>query len=535
MRSSAPLILFVMVLGSVSVGQAEEPDTAGYPEEKPEEKHPRLVKPEGEEPDNAQLGGEPSLTEVPADPGASVDGEAADDDCDLDCLEAQYEEEEDKAQRRKRTLEVARESGSISEESGEDSGDALSAEPSTTSLAEAETETPDEDRALPLRLGPVRIRVGKSDDWIGIGFAAQMEFEYDQQLEGAGFLRESQERLEFRRIRSTLSSSFIEGRIRSRFQINLTPSAFELIDLWFSFTRFKFATFRLGQFKIPYDRYRAQSFAVLSFTDWAPTTTMFGSERQIGAEMLATGGFLDLEYAIGIFSGVNARAAHGVGITLVYGEEPQNASDFGGGEVVSSFHPELAMRVAKNFGKINTDTNSDVTGSSELRHSLGTGIAWDARPEAIDDLGLRLSAEWLAKIRHFHLNLIAYLAWFKPWEGGKILFGPMGFMGEAGYRFSTLWELALRYSMTYLTPWLRSDSRSYGAVQISTAADPALALQKYGRNGDQTTNNELAVAGTSHIIGNSLKVVGEMAWMAQRWDTGRRNGIRLNLQFQLLF
>ena len=64
-----------------------------------------------------------------------------------------------------------------------DVGDALSAEPSTTSLAEAEVDVPD-DRKLPTRLGPVRIKIGKTDDWIGVGFATQLEFEYDQQFAG---------------------------------------------------------------------------------------------------------------------------------------------------------------------------------------------------------------------------------------------------------------------------------------------------------------------------------------------------------------
>ncbi len=251
--------------------------------------------------------------------------------------------------------------------------------------------------------------------------------------------------------------------------------------------------------------------------------------------MLASGGFLNLEYAVGIFSGVNARASHGVAISEVYGNVPNNPSDFGDGAVVSSFHPELVGRVAKNFGQINTDTNSDITGSKELRHSVGAGIAWDARPVATQDLGLRLSAEWLAKIRHLHINLISYLAWYKPWQGGKMLFGPMGFMAETGYRFSLTWELALQYSMTYLTPWLRSDSRSYGAFQIANATDPASAIQQYSENGEQTTSNHLAIAGTSHIIGNSLKVVAEAVWVAQRWEAGRRNGFAFGLQLQFLF
>ena len=550
MRFCVRSILVVMVLGSASAGLAQEPDAGTAPEndagsapaKEAEDKHPRLVKPEGDREDNEQLGGEPSLTENEQGPAAKVEGEEGagpaeeipPEECDLDCIEAQLDAEDAKKQQKRGTLAVARESGSIGAEVQDDVGDALSAEPSTTSLAEAEADVPD-DRKLPMRLGPVRIKIGKTDDWIGVGFATQLQFEYDQQFEGAGFPKQSIEKLEFRRIRTTLSSSFIDGRIRSRFQINLTPSAFELIDMWFAFTRFKFATFRVGQFKIPYDRYRAQSFAALSLVDWAPTTTMFGSERQVGAEMLGIGGFLKAEYAIGIFSGTNARASHGVGITEVYGEVPRNASDFGFGEVVSEFHPELVARAAKNFGKINTDTNSDTSGSKELRHSLGFGIAWDARPNATQDLGLRLSAEWLGKIRHIHMNVVSYLAWYKPWQGGKILYGPMGFMAETGYRFSLMWELALRYSMTYLTPWLRSDARSYGVFQIMNATDPAAAMQQYGQNGEQTTTNELALAGTSHIIGNSLKVVAEAAWEAQRWEAGRLNGFRFNVQLQFLF
>ena len=134
------------------------------------------------------------------------------------------------------------------------------------------------------------------------------------------------------------------------------------------------------------------------------------------------------------------------------------------------------------------------------------------------------------------MNVVSYLAWYEPWQGGRLLFGPLGFMAESGYRFNLLWELALRYSITYLTPWLRSDARSYGEAQIANPEnDPTEATLQYGRNGDQTTNQDLALAGSAHIIGNSLKAVAEVAWQMQIWDTGRRNGLRVNLQLQLVF
>jgi hypothetical protein len=98
-----------------------------------------------------------------------------------------------------------------------------------------------------------------------------------------------------------------------------------------------------------------------------------------------------------------------------------------------------------------------------------------------------------------------------------------------------MWELALRYSTTYLTPWLRDDSRSFGAAQIANATDPASAQEQFGQNGNQITNDELALAGTSHIFGNSLKVLAQAAWVSQLWAQGRRNGLTLNVQLQLLF
>jgi hypothetical protein len=543
----------ICVFGSASPALAQTLDS-GVPEQAEAEKEPpkkersRLVQPTGDEADNEQLGGEPSLTEVrqpssetesPAEQGQGEEGPSAqpkEEDCDLDCIEAQLDKEEEKEKQKKRLLEAGEESGTLTTdvETESDSGDSLASEPSTTSLADVTAPGADE-RRLPTRLGPVRLKVGKTDDWIGFGFAVQLELDYSQQFPGGGVEKSSSETLQFRRIRSTLSSSFIDGRISSRFQINMTPSAFELIDMWLAFARFKFATLRVGQFKIPYDRYRAQSFAVLSFVDWAPTTRMFGSERQIGAEGLASGGFGNLEYAFGIFTGVNARASHAVGITEVYGDVPQNPSDFGSGQIVTEFHPELAGRVAKNFGEINTDTNSDVTGTKHLRHSVGVGFAWDARPNPIQDLGVRLSTEWLGKIRHFDFNVITYLAWYAPWQGGKILFGPLGVMGEVGYRFTLMWELAIRYSITYLTPSLRRDARAYGQFQIANATDPAQAMAQYGLNGDQITQGQLSLATTAHIIGNSFKAVFEVSWQNELWTQGLQNGLLINLQLQFLF
>ena len=54
-----------------------------------------------------------------------------------------------------------------------------------------------------------------------------------------------------------LSSAFLEGRVRSSFQLNITPSSFELIDMWLMYSPADRASIRIGQFKVPYTRYRA--------------------------------------------------------------------------------------------------------------------------------------------------------------------------------------------------------------------------------------------------------------------------------------
>ena len=128
MRACTRSILVMMILGSASAGLAQEPDAGAQPETdaesapetdagsapaaKAEDKHPRLVKPEGNREDNEQLGGEPSLTETKQEPAARVEGEEGPvdaeeippEECDLDCIEAQLDAEDEKAKRKRGTL-----------------------------------------------------------------------------------------------------------------------------------------------------------------------------------------------------------------------------------------------------------------------------------------------------------------------------------------------------------------------------------------------------------------------------------------------
>ena len=68
MRSQTPTILFALVLASASGALAQDVDAgtpeqdAGAPEAEPENKRAPFIKRDGQVADNAQLGGEPTLT-----------------------------------------------------------------------------------------------------------------------------------------------------------------------------------------------------------------------------------------------------------------------------------------------------------------------------------------------------------------------------------------------------------------------------------------------------------------------------------------
>jgi len=136
MRALTPRILLVLVVLGASAARAQERDAGtpsnegagGAPEQEPEEKRPRLVKPEGDRADNVQLGGEPSLTELGTSPDA-VPEEA----CDLDCIEAQLAAEEEEEKQRKGIRRMGEETGAVTAVTEAGKGDTLAAEPSTTS------------------------------------------------------------------------------------------------------------------------------------------------------------------------------------------------------------------------------------------------------------------------------------------------------------------------------------------------------------------------------------------------------------------
>lgn len=396
-------------------------------------------------------------------------------------------------------------------------------DPTLVTLEQPKAESHSE---LPNRLGPASISINPQGDRVSLGLTTQTQFNLNQQFAGGGASKARDHSLAFRRLRFVLGGSFLNDRVRSSLQLNLMPGALELMDFWISVSpqRYSYATFRFGQYKIPFTRYRAQSFSVLSMTDWSPLTRWFGAERQLGLEVFNSAASISgWEYVFGIFTGMNARGSHAVGLTEYYGNRPVNPSNLAGPAIPAQLHPEFVGRIARNFGKIDTSESSDLA-RGPLRASFGLSGTWDLQPVAQEDFPMRLAAEALIKVHGLYINAVNYMGWFKGTQGTD--FGSIGLLLESGYRFDRTWELALRYSGLLITDALQQDAQAYAA------ANPTAENTDVGR---RSSDQEFALAGTSYVIGNSLKFQLEGAWRTMGTLDGRRNALRLTAQLQFQF
>jgi hypothetical protein len=402
------------------------------------------------------------------------------------------------------------------------------AEPGTVNVQETMQAHP-EDVERPPRLGPARIVVDEQGDRLTLGFATQLYGRSEQRFRGPFQEEGSDGGIGIRRLRFVLGSWFLRGKIRSSLQLNLSPNALELIDVWILYAPLHSLALRIGQFKVPYTRYRLQSFAALSLADWSPITRMFGAERQIGVELLnPQPESTAWEYGLGVFTGTNVRASHAVGLSQVYGEDPINRSDLREFNGPSSLHPEVIGRAARNFGSIDTAANTDFAGGP-FRSSFGVSGAVDIQPVLRQDLSARVAAEWLVKVHHLHLNLVGHMGWF----GRPKDIGPWGMLGELGYRLDRHWELAARYSRIWIGRRLQRDAAAYADRRV-TEAPNGDALLRYALVGRVSATNQVAAALTLYVVGHSFKTQLEAKWQGDETEDGLRQSLvtQLQLQFQ---
>jgi hypothetical protein len=342
-----------------------------------------------------------------------------------------------------------------------------------------------------------------------------------------------EETLLFRRVRLLVDTDLLDGRLRTGLQLNTQPGALELMDLWGQVDLGGDVALKVGQFKVPWTRYREQSFAGLLLVDWPIATRFFGAERQFGL-MFSDGqaGEDPFGWALGVFAGSNTRASFATGIGSAHAELWDNPSDLTGPSVGWTVHPELVGRVSTGTPGIDATTSSDAEGGP-LRWLGAFSVAADLAPMPTRDFSLRLSPELLIKGGGLSANLVWYLGFFES-EDSPLAAASVGGVGELGWRFAPHWGIAGSYSRVQQLLALRDTSRARAAAVIDAAPpEEQEALEAaYASAGDTRSEQELGVGVDWWVAGDAVKLQLDGAWL-RTVTAGSDNGVRLRVQAQV--
>ena len=212
--------------------------------------------------------------------------------------------------------------------------------------------------------------------------AMQMQYRHLERDQGPNQPAESENSLFFRRLRPDLRGSLMSGTLRFRLYLNVVPGALELMDASLEYRFHDQLRLLVGQAKVPFTRYRLDSFANLPLIDWSTPTRWFGAERQLGAMVHnGIGSPSAFEYQVGVYTGVNARGSNGTGLERAFGLTPSNPSDLADPAPPGDLHPEVVAHLGYNHGGIDVRQASDLE-CGPARFSVGLSAAWDFNPES---------------------------------------------------------------------------------------------------------------------------------------------------------
>lgn len=378
---------------------------------------------------------------------------------------------------------------------------------------------------------------GDGGSWISFHLALQFRWEYLYEDTGAG--RATRNDIFFRRIRPVIKGSLLSEDLTYRMHLNLVPGSLELMDLWFGYRFIPQLRVMAGQMKIPYTRYRLNSFMDRPVVEWSHPTRYLGAERQLGVMVHnGVGRPPALEYQLGLFTGVNARAANGMGMPEAYAESVGSPSSLTDPAGMDDMHSEVVGHLAYNFGGIDVRRPADLEGGPP-RFSVGLSGAWDLRPAPRRDLRLRIAPEASFKAWGLSLDLVFHLGWFDQAAGsGRYLLGMTAGVAQASYVFRERYEVALRYTFVHLLQALRDDSRAYAASRIESAGDAsdlARLYDQYREVGLLQTVHEANLGVNVYLFGPTVKWQVDLGLLAYDRAEDVRYDCQLRTQMQLSF
>jgi hypothetical protein len=313
-------------------------------------------------------------------------------------------------------------------------------------------------------IGPFRIAGADSASWLSFKLAAQIRLDFvsedDASCDCGG--RTNTLTMKARRIRPTIGISLPRQRLSLKLHLSTAPGSVELMDFYFNYKAAENLQVRAGQYKVPFTRYRIQSFQRLTFADWAIVAPAFGAERQMGVAL--HNGYekpARYAYAFGIFSGQNARASHAVTLPKLYGIDTGNPSDLSDPAPREDFHPELVLHLAYNPQGMNVQTDTDEEGEG-FRYSTVLSAAWDLDPRYRQDFILRLAPEFLLKYRGLSASAIGYAGWAETGNSRATELVMTGGLIQSAYRICKTYEVSGRYAVVDLvdTVFLEEEIRA---------------------------------------------------------------------------
>ena len=465
-------------------------------------------------------------------------------------------------------------------------------EPAKNETAKAE---PDK---WPDKIGPFVLESADKKSSIRFGLALQLLFRADS-IDNGGKQevskndpkikpvvdkgRDDNQYIEVRRIRPSISGSLLDKKLTYYLHMSLAPRSVEVMDAWVGYEFHPYARLRVGQYKIPFTRYRIESFKDLTFPDWAITTAYFGGERQMGVSL--HDGYEDpkeFQYEFGLFAGPMSRVSHTNALPKLYGEPLQNPSDLVNPGPRQSVHPEMVAHFAYNYNNINVRTDTDWEGGG-FRCAPGISFAYDFIPQYGVDLFSRAAPEFLMKYEGFSLSALYYMGWAEK-SGKKMSFGASDMMGpllQASYLIAKRVEISGRWALVLTGKDVQRDADARGKAIVKAATekyakkypvtedpnDEATAIEwslvksvddmatlmnnqntlaalkkQYKKAGDQSAEQEATFGINVYIIGNSLKWQNDASWLERKFIIHSENGRKAKLtdyrfrsQIQLAF
>lgn len=378
------------------------------------------------------------------------------------------------------------------------------------------------------------------DGFLSLGLNVQMFYQYLEKDMGEEVHPEYSSQFKWRRIRPTATGHLLDDDLRFYLHLNVAPGALELMDFYVDYTFFPEVRLRVGQYKVPFTRYRIQSYSNLQFVDWAIVTKYFGAERNLGISL--HNGYekpMPIEYEIGLFTGRNSRTSHGVGISQVTGEPVTNPSDLVEPAAQDEFHPAVGAHMAYNYDNIQTayETDFEKTG---FRFAAGASAVWDANPVPYRDFSLRVAPELLMKFYGISLSGNYYMGFDEPdGEMARTALSMTGFLVNASYLISKWVEVSARYAQVDTDKKFREDAMDRAQDIISAESDPETAealADQYANVGRIKSENEITACVNIYLVGRKLKLQNDASWLGHvNHDDEEKQDFRFRTQLQLAF